>query len=837
MHVSSEMQCACAVIDCCTSQQGIEESFLRILAQQRQPAVEDHLRQHLRERTDLQYKRAQLPKMVLDKLQAMQGSILSDASLVEALEASAQSREDLTSKLDSREEQIEHANQICEPYRPLAKRCLLLYSIALKLKRIDPLYDFSLEAFKAALIHASADHGHRPARGYVHVPAFTRAAHGSNPFMRCRIMATVIKICTKRMLDRGRLVDMSVDEVDPATAVKDNDRLMPNVTLRLCHFVQRGLFAQDKLLFVAVVALRTMLKTGAVSPKEIQAMTELGGAGGGASDAKHSSKMPAILASFMPERSWNTVCALEEIPGLQKLSQDIEAVHERWQRWSSEARPEAATLPSVYGRTASAFHKLLILNAVRPDRLQQGFELFVSENLGAEFVTDARVPLIDMYRASRPRMPLLFFATAGTDDCSSQIANLIRKKNFGGRIVHMRHGKVRDDDVAGDMKRAMRAGRWLIMYDAEANPVWLQTLDTLLQSTDLYVEGDFRAFVIYNGARKRDSLHMPDTLVKASVCVTYEAPRTFRAHVLNALAMFDKEEFNRGALGRMPSPQGKRPDAVAQDNVGKQRKLENMATALAVCHANLVYRSRLSGLGWSRQANFTLDHLQEAGAMLVSFLTSPATPKTMLIENLSESIYCAQVEHESDLRLIRQTLHDMLSRENFKKAELLPGMRTKDEMTYGEYMEYIEGNNGLEDVNVVGLHHNASIFNSLPMAQSFLHGLAHVLSPQSSLGVGQVSVAAATDTLNELLEQLPINFDETSIRDDVQKLGAQREPLGYVLLQQAIRMNTMFEVVRRGMTALQAAINGQCDMTDQMQELLGALVRNEVPAAWLAVGL
>jgi dynein heavy chain len=834
MNVSPEMLCECAVIDCSTSRQGIEDSFLRIIAQQRQPVVEDQLRIHLHEQADLNYKLTQMPRTILDKLQSVQGAIMSDAGLVESLEALAQSREDLSTKLDSREEKIELANQVCEPYRPLAKRCLLLYTIALKLKSIDPLYEYSLEGFKTALIGAAAQDGNRPARGYIHVPAFTRAAHGPNPFMRCRVMATVVKICTKRLLDRGRLVEASAEDADPDTAVKDNDKLFPTVTLRLCHFVQKGLFSRDKLLFVAVVALRTMIETGAVSPKEIQTMTELGKASGGAPlESKFASKMPAIVASFMPERSWNFLCALEEIPGLQKLSQDVEAVHERWQRWSSDARPETMTLPSVYGRTASAFHKLLILRAVRPDRVQHGFQLFVSENLGREFVTDAHVPLIDMFRVSRPRMPLLFFATAGTEDCSSQLATLIRKKNFGGRVAYMRHGKVRDEDVRGDMTRAMRAGRWLIMYEAESNPLWLQILDQLLQSSNLYIDGDFRAFIMYNSAVKRVKFSMPDTLIKASICITHEAPKGFRSHVLKSLSVFDNEQYNRAVLNRMPS---KNSDMMAQDNVAKQKRLENMATALAICHANMTYRNRFPGLGWTREANFTLDHLQEAGQSLLRFLTGPATPNAKLISNLSESIYGAQMEEESDLRLVRQTVYDLLHRENFKKAELLPGMRAKDEMTYGEYMEYITGSEHLEDTNVVGLHSNASIFVSLPEADSFLDSLNAVLSPQSSLDSGQKSVAAASDSLHELIEQLPINFNTESIRDDVQKLGAQREPLGYMLLHEATRLNVVFDTVRREMLALQSAMKGLCNMSDQMEELLAAIRCNQVPPGWLAVG-
>jgi dynein heavy chain len=827
-RIDSVVQAECTLIDCTTSMQGLEDVFLRVITQQRQPVIEVMRFETAREYADLELKLEERTVTVLAKLLAAQGSILLDPGLVQSLDGLATLRSDLTVKLNAREEKIEHASKMCQPYRNLAKSCVELYFIAQSLENIDPLYQFSLDAFTSALLNAAVKDIKRPARGFIHVPDFTKAGSDTNPFMRFRVMATLIKGGTKGHLDRGRVqLQASTEDANEGLAVKDSDSLMTSVSVKLCQFVQRGLFARDQLLFVVVVALRRMIKTGAVTRKELQSIIEFGQAAGGVlPDAtRHASKVPVTLASFMSERNWQALCALEEVPGLQKLPHDVESSHDRWQRWICEATPEISTLPGVYGRTASPFQRLLILRAVRPDRVQQGFRSFVAENLGPDFVSDhsGETQLVEMYRISRPHMPLLLFSMSRTEETARRITTLIRKKKFGSKVVYLRHGKVSDDDVASDLKYAMKVGRWVVMFDAETRPQWLMLLDRLLQMRETQIDGEFRAFILYNSTTKRTNLEIPNSLVRSSICMTYEAPTSFQATVLKSLAVFDNERF----LDRGSSP-------------ADQMKFENLVTELAICHASLVHRNSFLSLGWTREYDLSLEQLEEAGQIIVNSVTSSKTLQSSLISKIAETMYGDLVHDVRDMFLVQQSLHDMVQ---FKRdvnaskgrGDFLPGVRYKDDLTYGEYIKYFQEHDNLENANVLGLHHNASIQVALPKADAFLRYLAVVLEPSMPLDSGRKSVAAASDSLHELLEQLPINFVLDSIRDDVQNLGAMLEPLGYILLQEATRMNMVLDTIRPELRALQASLNGRTNISDHMERLLEAIMSNEVPASWLNV--
>ena len=56
----------------------------------------------------------------------------------------------------------------------------------------------------------------------------------------------------------------------------------------------------------------------------------------------------------------------------------------QWKKWYGEEKAEQADLPKSF-KDISAFHRLLLLRAMRPDRLNNALKDFVAQNLGIEF--------------------------------------------------------------------------------------------------------------------------------------------------------------------------------------------------------------------------------------------------------------------------------------------------------------------------------------------------------------------------------------------------------------------------------------------------------------------
>lgn len=80
---------------------------------------------------------------------------------------------------------------------------------------------------------------------------------------------------------------------------------------------------------------------------------------------------------FFSEYVWNGITGLDKnVPTFNLLVQTMEQEALQWKKWYGEEKAEAADLPKSF-KEISSFHRLLILRAMRPDRLTNALKDFV----------------------------------------------------------------------------------------------------------------------------------------------------------------------------------------------------------------------------------------------------------------------------------------------------------------------------------------------------------------------------------------------------------------------------------------------------------------------------
>ena len=62
----------------------------------------------------------------------------------------------------------------------------------------------------------------------------------------------------------------------------------------------------------------------------------------------------------------------------------------------------------------------------------------------------------------------------------------------------------------------------------------------------------------------------------------------------------------------------------------------------------------------------------------------------------------------------------------------------------------------------------------------------------------------------------------------------EKTPYVVVALQEAVRMNTLLEEMRRSMEELLLGLDGALNMSDKMEKLAVGIATNSVPALWMA---
>jgi dynein heavy chain, axonemal len=146
------------------------------------------------------------------------------------------------------------------------------------------------------------------------------------------------------------------------------------------QWISRGLFEKHKIIFLTLMTFRLMQRKILEVEYTSQEMKFL-----------LNCKMDRenTLREWLPNSAWFSVQRLGEIDAFKKFPESIEKeLPSRFKEWFFEQNPENSNLPSKWKKLNGTFQKLLVLRALRPDRMIAALTEFIKTNLpkGEDFI-------------------------------------------------------------------------------------------------------------------------------------------------------------------------------------------------------------------------------------------------------------------------------------------------------------------------------------------------------------------------------------------------------------------------------------------------------------------
>jgi len=284
-----------------------------------------------------------------------------------------------------------------------------------------------------------------------------------------------------------------------------------------------------------------------------------------------------------------------------------------------------------------SMYKVLLIQALRPDRLPAASHQFVGTCLGQDFVKVAeREP--DMADVIENQIesgtPVLMCSVPGYD-ASSRVDDLAAELNKP--VTSIAIGSAEGFNEADKaINTAVRSGKWVLLKNVHLAPSWLVTLEKKLHS--IQAHAGFRLFLTCEINPK-----IPVNLLRAGRIFTYEPPPGIRANLLRTFATI--------SAARMMKPPNERA---------------RMYFLLAWFHAIVQERLRYSPLGWAKYYEFTESDLRVACDTLDTWIETTAMGRTNLPPEkvpwkairtlLSDCIYGGKIDNEFDQRLLSSFL-------------------------------------------------------------------------------------------------------------------------------------------------------------------------------------
>ena len=488
-HYKPEIFANCTLINFIVTRSGLEDQLLAVIVSEEEPTLERTRNELVQAFNSYKIQLKSLEDNLLERLANAPSDILGDTPLIEGLEATKETADEVSEAVERGRVAEVGINEAREVYRPVASEAALLYFLMLQLCNVDHMYQYSLDSFSRFFLKALKS-ANPPAEGTTRVVS-----------LQHMLRWTIYKWVVRGLFERHRLL------------------FLTQLTFGL---LQRDPNSDDW--GYSNDAFRFLL-TGPRSGEE---------------------RSPV---SWLSDSDWGAVKSLSNLEGFEKLALDLEENAPRFLDWYHSFTPETDKLPGDYRELdRRPFLKLLIIRVLRPDRFTAAISNFICHYLpnGKDFLEcDSQLStyqvLQSAFEDSTALVPLYFLLSPGADIATSIDRLAMRIGKVKGQDYHtISLGQGQEVFASEKLEVGKTLGHWIFLDNVHLMPRWLSVLEKMLDDYSLQgTHSDFRILLSSD-----PSEGIPIAILNRCIKITSDPPSGLKANLKQAFASVSADAFN-----------------------------------------------------------------------------------------------------------------------------------------------------------------------------------------------------------------------------------------------------------------------------------------------------
>ena len=743
----------------------------------------------------------ELEDEILDLLShADKAGLLEDEVLITALTSSKEVSESVKSKLSASvltEAKIDAAR---EQYRSCAVRAAVCFFALNELAAIDPMYQFSLQAYLHLFEQSIAQSRIESADGKPASRAFTASSRA----------AAAAAASQSSFEDAGG---------PPLELLDRINQLNAHHTLAVYQYGCRALFDKHRLLFAFRLCLSRLRSEEKLDEAEYDFFLR----GGQVFDRSARPANPA--ADWLPEAAWDHLCELAKLPSFNGLLQSVEGSAAEWKGWyrSEDPMPERLLAPFDWNQNSTgtlslkaekrdigSFQHLLLLRCLRPDRVVFAVRQLIATHLGPQFVDCPSVELSHVFPQTSACLPLITVLSPGVDPTAA-IQQLAATQGRELSVLSMGQGQ--SAAAMRMLQAAMASGQWLYLANLHLSIRWLPELDKLVESLPRLQPPPHPAFRLFLSSSPHP--HFPMTLLQSSVKLTTEPAKGLRANMLRLYSAMGEAAFGRAH---------------------RHERYRRLLFALVWFHAVVVERRKFGSLGWVGSYAFSDGDFAVCESLLGLYVDEwEELPWDALRYLIAQCNYGGRVTEQHDRRLLDvyalQTFNEhTLSQHRFPLSSLDAYFIPDEAVSLDAFRAFVASlpPAALDPPEAFGQHANADISSQMEETKTLLSSVL-ALQPRQLVEGGRSREEAVLELIAALSESIPRPFDMRAVKA---KYEGERGPLTVVLLQEMDRYSTLLRCIHDSLADLLRGIRGLALISPELEAMEAALHHAAVPLAW-----
>jgi dynein heavy chain len=419
-----EIYAKCSIIDFTVTSKGLEEQLLGRVIMKEKQELETERSKLMEEVNGNKKKMKQLEDNLLERLTSTKGSLVDDETLIEVLQVTKATSEEVTEKLIIAADTQKKIGIAREEYRPVASRGSIVYFLIAEMSMVNVMYQTSLKQF-LQLFDESMELG------------------APSPIPSKRIQ-NIIEYCTFRSFS----------------------------------YIARGLYEIHKVIFILLLAIKIDIFNNKVSHDELRCLIR----GGAALDINAVAKKPF---NWIADTTWLNLVALSKMPGFADILNQVGKNEKPWRSWYEKDTPENDVLPSGYQTSLDTFRRLMLVRAWCLDRTISMSKQYISSSMAPKYAESQILDLEQLLHESNNRTPLICLLSQGSDP-SYDIEMLAKKHKIDCKAISMGQGQ--EVHARKLLAAFMANGGWTLLQNCHLGLPFMDELLGLILDTEVVHE-------------------------------------------------------------------------------------------------------------------------------------------------------------------------------------------------------------------------------------------------------------------------------------------------------------------------------------------------------------
>ncbi|DBA03229.1 TPA: hypothetical protein N0F65_011588 [Lagenidium giganteum] len=793
-HYPPEIQAECTIVNFTVTALGLEDQLLNLVVSKERADLALKREKLIQEQNNGKIELKKLEDDILFYLASADDDITNNKQLIQILRDTKYKAQMTQNNMEAAKKTQESVNITSEKYRSIAARGSLLFFLMNDISKVHSYYIYSLASFQQVFLS-----------GIYRVPLPKKEV--VDPVEG----GAVAGVGEGEEAGAGAGAGLGSEGVEELSDEELHARfkvLISSITSCVYNYIRRGLFERDKLTVATMLCLKILIKDGLLPDLEVENLL--------ISKSNPDAGNSGSASEWLPQSLWGKVKALESMKCFAPLSDSIQNDPDEWRKWFAAEDAEKHKLPGDFVKLTQ-FQRIILLRALRPDRVTNALRTFIADSLGEEYVTQPPFNMDATYEETTSAIPIFFVLFPGVDP-TPWVEKLGRSKGVSienGNFINISMGQGQESYAGESVKKLSVEGGWIILQNVHLMQSWLPALERQLE--EVATEGaheNFRCFISAEPPPLPDMLNIPESLMQGCIKVANEAPSDIQSNLRRAWANFSEDRIQQCT---------------------KPSEFKACLFALCWFHAIVLGRRRFGQQGWSRAYSFNTGDLTICANILMSYLdNNPSVPWDDLRYIFGEIMYGGHITDSWDRRTNNTYLTVLVNPGLLNGMELGPGFKSPNpnEFSFAEYANYIEKNMPPEAPPLFGLHPNAEIGYLTTTCETLCYTIVTVGGGTGGGGEGGANdkTAALRHAIEDFETRTPEFYSMLDITEIAQPLLLQEHgPFVVVALQECSRMNGLLEELRTSLGDLKKGLNGQLNMSQAMEDLATAISLNEVP--------